>query len=181
MIRAVFKQFRFSLPMIITVSRLFLLFPLLATLGGTSFYHWSGLAVFTDIADGGIARLLGQETTARKIIDTLIDKIVFSVVLIACYSGGYIPAFVFFWVVLYFSFLLIGGAFALRLNQVITVSDNLGRLAIVALLLLVAYYYAGLEIITPVVIISITATLNIAALTNYAGKYLYKFKRTPLL
>jgi len=61
-------------------------------------------AVLSDLADGGIARLLGQWTQFGKDLDSAIDFILIHCVFVALYASGHLPTYQF--VVIYAAMLM---------------------------------------------------------------------------
>lgn len=161
----------------------FIFFPfLIFSIEESSFLFWSGLILTLDLFDGLTARILKQENYTRRLVDTIKDKIIFFVTLFILFYNNFIPAFIFWWVLAYFFVLLIGGYFSFRYFQYAPASNNLGRISILILLLLVAYHYLvncpnkifEMNSTLNIILISLTLVLNILTIINYCFKILNK-------
>lgn len=168
----------------------FLLWPLiLKSVGKIDFYLWATLSVLIDFLDGGVAVLLGEENYSRRLLDTIRDKLIFFSTLIPLFYYDYIPAYVFWWVIAYFSILTVGGYLSHFYVNYLPASDHLGRISLIALLILIGYYYTtnpnnhsrlfefNQQLNT--IVILITLVLNISCVINYTFKIL-AVKNKPL-
>ncbi len=169
----------------------FLFWPLvLKTVGKMDFYLWATLSVLVDLLDGGIAMILDEENYARRLLDTIRDKLIFFSTLFYLFYYDYIPGYAFWWVVAYFSILVVGGYLSHVYVNYLPISDHIGRISLISLLVLIGYYYTTspnnpsslfeFNYQLNIIIILITLILNIACVINYTLKILTK-KTTLLL
>ncbi len=168
----------------------FLLWPLvLKTVGKFDFYLWSALSVLVDLLDGGIAVILKEENYSRRLVDTIRDKLIFFSTLTLLFYYDYVPGFLFWWVIAYFSILTVGGYLSHVYINYLPASDHLGRISLIILLFLIGYYYTT-SVNNPArlfvfdsqlntVLILITLVLNISCIINYGFKILAA-KNKPL-
>ncbi len=168
----------------------FLLWPLvLKTVGKFDFYLWSTLSVLVDLLDGGLAVLLDEENYSRRLLDTIRDKLIFFSTLIIFSYHDYVPTYAFWWVIAYFSILTVGACLSHLYVDYLPASDHLGRISLIALLVLIGFYYTTSEnnpsrlfefdqqINT--ILILVTLVLNISCIINYSFKILAE-KNKPL-
>ena len=108
-----------------------------------------GVMFLSDLLDGGFAWLLSQENSRRRLLDTIIDKTVFTVLLVVVWQQGRVSDLVFYWILSYFLLLVAGGAFAYYYLKITPLSNNIGRASAMLILGLVVYEYFRLPEFLP--------------------------------
>jgi phosphatidylglycerophosphate synthase len=155
--------------------------------GKLDFYLWTTMLLLVDLLDGGVALLLGEENYSRRLLDTIRDKLIFFSTLILLFHHDYIPAYVFWWVIAYFSILIVGGYLSHLYVNYLPASDHLGRISLIALLVLIGYYYTTssnnasrlfeFDEQLNTMLVLITLVLNISCIINYSFKILAEKKQ----
>ncbi len=122
----------FTLPNIITISRLLILPPVVYTvLRGNKVWMTVliSFAFFSDAVDGFIARRLNMESETGKLLDHLTDKIFLNTLLFFLALKDYIPFYFFYIIVFRDVLILIGSLLIVGKSGSIYSSDILGKIA----------------------------------------------------
>lgn len=84
----------FTIPNIVSLSRLILAWPIASSIYFNQLYWlslWVSLAIFSDFLDGYLSRLLNQQSNTGKIIDPIIDSVLIFSGLIALSLQDKVP------------------------------------------------------------------------------------------
>jgi phosphatidylglycerophosphate synthase len=130
------------------------------------------IMVLWDLLDGVITRRRGEESIARRMIDTSIDKLCVSSVTCLIVSLGVIPSTTGIWTVFYFTVQTVGTMIIVARKGIFPVSNNLGRISALGLVSLMLYQYLSGDCRTWMALLAMP--LNAAALIGYWKKYLKK-------
>ena len=89
--------------------------------------------MFTDLADGWIARKYNEITEMGKIIDPLADKVAIGVIVIKLYLIGELPSFYFWVIILRDVIIFIGGIWVSKQIGKVLPSNLLGKITVLTI------------------------------------------------
>ena len=120
------KYFIF-IPNLLSIIRIFLMYPLLTFISEESFLfalYVFALAAATDGLDGYLARVMNWQTDLGKILDPIADKVLLIGTILILWINGYIPFFVLTILVLRDLIIVIGAAFHMTVYETATPAPN---------------------------------------------------------
>jgi len=143
----------FSPPNLISIGRIFLVFPFIYLIWNINEIENARLIIFilaiigylSDIADGYLARKMNLISEMGKLIDPLADKICIGAIIIGLYLNNEINSFYFIIVILRDILIFIGGIILSKKIGKILPSNILGKVAVLSIGIYILFVVAGLD------------------------------------
>ncbi len=129
-----------------------------------------GLAYFSDLADGYIARKLNQVSELGKVIDPLADKVLVILVVSYLYYFEIIPSF-YFWIIIIRDIIIFSGGVLVskKIGKVLP-SNNLGKITVLSIGIFIIIVTIGYEKDSTLFVLFLIGSilLSFASVVSYA-------------